>query len=207
MKTRAIVSGSLVLLLGLGAGFALGRAVSVDIKNLPQGTVRIADQPINPAYPGAYSKKDLAFFQAAARSCKALKATGATMRYQDGKYDVIGPAKNKELFVMQFDASDKQTGGYYPGYPHLLCMASDLNAALVKGKASTLGSEFLLDDLGGGQFAWHSHQGSPDVTNAYFQVAEGRFNQVTLNGSAGGWTADVVWGLTPQQAKLLQAQN
>lgn len=207
MKTRAIVSGSLVLLLGLGAGFALGRAGSVNINSLPKGTVRITDQPIDPAYPGAYSKADLAFFQAADRSCKAMKATGATMRYRDGKYDVIGPAKNKELYVMQFDASDKQTGGYYPDYPHMLCMASDLNADLLKGKASTLGSEFLLDDLGGGQFVWHSHQGSPDVTNAYFQISEGQFSQVTLNDSAQGWTADVVWGLTPRQAELLKAQN
>jgi len=65
-------------------------------------------------------------------------------------------------------------------------------------------NEFLLEDNGDGNYAWHAHYGSQEVSNQDFTVTDGKFSQVNdLQGANPSFTKSISYGISADQAAAI----
>jgi len=200
---RAVLVGSIL------ASFIVGASLGSAFMALVNTPSAASDTQLDARYPLATNASQLKFFKAAVASCDAAKADGVVMQMADST-TVILKADSTGLFTeYKVDANEKYSvGGTYSDGGPTICDPASSNEGAINNikfdKKLGVANEFLLDDNGDGNYAWHAHYGSQEVSNQDFTVTDGKFSQVNdLQGANPSFTKSISYGISADQAAAI----
>jgi hypothetical protein len=196
---RAVLVGSIL------ASFIVGASVGSAFMALVNTPSAASDSQLDAKYPLATDASQLKFFKAAVASCHAAKADGVVMQMSDSTTVILKADATGVFTEYKVDANaNYSVGATYSDSEPTICDPAfsnrqAINAIKFNNKLG-VANEFLLDDNGDGNYAWHAHYGSQEVSNQDFTVVGGKFSQVNdLQGADSYFTKSITYGLNADQ--------
>lgn len=202
----------------LVAGCAIGVAGTlafVGVTTASTATPSPTNTVLDPAFPAAKTADELIFFKASKASCDLIATKGARFSLSTGGSMDIAPMVSDTGEKMQGaiirDASGALSESLIlsdaPAYP---CYPDATNQQALARGADAVAATFLLDvdKEYPGNYMWHGHMGSWDVTNLHMEVKDGLVTSYSVVGydyKGMGYVAEIRYGLT--QAEIDEAQQ
>ena len=200
---RAVLVGSIL------ASFIVGASLGSAFMALVNTPSAASNTQLDARYPLATNASQLKFFKAAVASCDAAKAGGVVMQMADSTTVILKADSTGVFTEYKVDANGSYSvGGTYSDGGPTICDPEFSNqqaiTAIKFNNKLGVANEFLLDDNGDGNYAWHAHYGSQEVSNQDFTVTNGKFSQVNdLQGASPMFTKSITYGLSADQAAAI----
>jgi hypothetical protein len=200
---RAVLVGSIL------ASFIVGASLGSAFMALVNTPSAASNTQLDARYPLATNASQLKFFKAAVASCDAAKADGVVMQMADSTTVILKADSTGVFTEYKVDSTDSYSvGGTYSDSGPTICDPAFSNqqaiTAIKFNNKLGVANEFLLEDNGDGNYSWHAHYGSQEVSNQDFTVTNGKFSQVNdLQGASPMFTKSITYGLSADQAAAI----